>query len=116
MLKVYVAGKYSANNVIDVLKNIGQGNKVCAELFALGFAPFSPWTDSEFILNNPTAYFALDAFYEYSITWLSVSDIMLVISGRNTSTGVKNEIQFCKDNNIPIVYSIEDLLQYQEFL
>jgi len=25
MIKVYVAGAYSANNVVDVLKNIGRG-------------------------------------------------------------------------------------------
>jgi hypothetical protein len=42
MIRVYVAGKYSANNVLDVLKNIGHGRRVCAELFALGYSPFVP--------------------------------------------------------------------------
>ena len=36
MIKVYVAGAYSADNVIDVLKNIGKGE------FAAGqFCPLS---------------------------------------------------------------------------
>jgi hypothetical protein len=109
MLRVYVAGKYSADNVVDVLKNIGQGRKVCADLFALGFFPFCPWHDADFILQNPYNTFDVKFFYSYSIAWLAVSDVMLVISGEKTSVGVRNEIQYCKKHNIPIVYSIEEL-------
>ncbi len=110
MIKVYVAGKYSANNVVDVLKNIGIGRKVCAELFTLGYSPFCPWHDADFIIQNPYHVFDLKLFYDYSISWLAVSDIMLVISGKTDSVGVQNEIQFCLTNNIPIVYSIEELV------
>lgn len=110
MLKVYVAGRYSANNVIDVLRNIGHGRKVCAELFSMGFAPFCPWHDADFIIQKPSESFDLKLFYAYSISWLSVSDVMLVISGQADSVGVQNEIQYCQDHGIPIVYSIEELV------
>jgi hypothetical protein len=110
MLRVYVAGKYSADNVLDVLRNIGHGRKVCAELFALGFAPFCPWYDADFIIQNPDGQFTVKQFYDYSIAWLAVSNVMLVISGVEDSTGVHGEIEFCKKNNIPIVYSIQELL------
>ena len=110
MIRVYVAGKYSADNVLDVLKNIGHGRKVCAELFALGYSPFCPWHDADFIMQNPFGSFDIDLFYDYSISWLSVSEVMLVISGKDSSVGVKNEIQYCKDHNIPIVYSISELV------
>jgi hypothetical protein len=110
MIRVYVAGKYSANNVVDVLKNIGHGRKVCAELFALGYSPFCPWHDADFIIQNPQGSFNVQLFYEYSISWLAVSDVMLVISGKDDSAGVQNEIQFCKDHGIPVVYSIEELV------
>jgi hypothetical protein len=33
MIRVYVAGPYSADNVLDVLKNIGRGQQACARLF-----------------------------------------------------------------------------------
>jgi len=110
MIRVYVAGKYSADNVLDVLKNIGHGRKVCAELFALGFAPFCPWHDADFIIQNPSGSFDVNLFYDYSISWLAVSNVMLVISGTKDSTGVQNEIQYCKYHDIPIVYSIEELV------
>ena len=52
-LKVYIAGKYSDDNIIDCLKNIGRGEKVAAELFELGFAPYAPWHDKSFVIDNP---------------------------------------------------------------
>ncbi len=36
MKRIYVAGKYSADNVLDVLKNIGRGQAMCSKLFSLG--------------------------------------------------------------------------------
>lgn len=35
MLKVYVAGKYSDDNVLGVLGNIAQGIQLCKDLFLL---------------------------------------------------------------------------------
>jgi hypothetical protein len=40
MKRVYVAGAYSADNVMDVLKNIGKGEYYAAKIFHIGFAPF----------------------------------------------------------------------------
>jgi hypothetical protein len=39
MIKVYVAGPYSADNVVDVLKNIGAGEHMAGQLFQDGYAP-----------------------------------------------------------------------------
>jgi len=111
MIKVYVAGPYSANNVIDVLKNIGRGEKVCAELFKFGFAPFCPWHDKSYVTDNCDIDLDVKQFYDYSIEWLSVSDCMIVID-IVSSKGTMNEIQFAKDNNIPIFFSIKKLLNY----
>ena len=52
MIKVYVAGPYSADNVIDVLKNIGRGEKMCSQLFQDGFAPFCPWHDKSYVIDE----------------------------------------------------------------
>ncbi|MBC8438183.1 MAG: hypothetical protein H8D87_00650, partial [Deltaproteobacteria bacterium] len=52
-LKIYIAGKYSSDNIIDGLRNIGRGQQEAALLFELGFAPFSPWWDRSFVLDNP---------------------------------------------------------------
>jgi hypothetical protein len=51
-LRVYVAGPYSANNVMDVLKNIRIGILWSVKLLTLGFAPFTPWTDFQLSLGD----------------------------------------------------------------
>jgi hypothetical protein len=110
-IKVYTAGAYSADNVIDVLKNIGKGEKACAKLFELGFAPFSPWADRAFIINNPYFEFKIEDFYEYSIAWLEVSEVMLVLPGHTRSGGTVKEIARANELKIPVVYSIDELVK-----
>lgn len=112
MKRVYVAGAYSAGNVIDVLRNIGRGEKMCAELFRRGYAPFCPWHDKSYVIDNFDKPLDINMFYEYSISWLEVSDMMLVINENSeTSVGTKNEIEFAKNRNIPIYYDIDHLPQ-----
>jgi len=112
-IKVYVAGSYSADNVLAVLQNIGRGEKACAELFRLGFAPFCPWHDKSYVIDNPDVEFKIEDFYEYSISWLEVSEIMLVLEGSENSGGVKIETELAKELGIPIFYSIEALVSYR---
>ena len=109
MIKVYVAGPYSADNVIDVLKNIGRGEKVCAQLFQDGFAPFCPWHDKSYVIDEHDSEFTVDQFYNYSMAWLEVSDAVLLINGWENSRGTLDEIDRAKDLGIPIFYSYQDL-------
>jgi hypothetical protein len=112
--RVYVAGKYSANNVLDVLKNIGRGEKECAKLFAMGYAPFCPWHDKSYVTDNPNGYFTVEQFYEHGLAWLEVSDAVLVLSGWQTSQGTIAEIEQAKKFGVPVFYSIDDLNNCRE--
>ena len=112
MKRIYVAGPYSANNVLDVLKNIGRGEKICAELFSLGYAPFCPWHDKSFVTDRPDDQFTIQQFYEYSIAWLEVSDAVLVLPNSEKSEGTQAEIRRAMELNIPVFYSIEKLRVY----
>lgn len=112
MHRIYVAGPYSANNVLDVLKNIGRGEKVCAELFSLGFAPFCPWHDKSYITDRPDGQFTIQQFYDYSIAWLEVSNAVLVLGGSENSKGSQAEIKRALELNIPVFYSIEVLVAH----
>lgn len=120
--RVYVAGVYSITKtgekagVLDVLKNIGAGEAMCAELFSIGWAPFCPWHDAQYAKYLYDSYFPVSYFYELSLAWLEVSDCMLVISGKGLGSGVDMEIQFCKDHNIPVFYSVEELNAWRESL
>lgn len=112
-IRVYVAGPYSGNNVLSILQNIGRGEKVCAELFKMGFAPFCPWHDKSYVIDNTDTDFSVEDFYEYSIEWLKVSEVMLVLPGK--SKGTEAEIEIAKELEIPVFYSIEKLIEYSAF-
>lgn len=111
-MRVYVAGQYSADNVIDVLKNIGKGRKACAELFHLGFSPFCPWHDAAFIIDNPSADFTVEQFYRYSIEWLKVSDAVLLLPGWKLSKGTLAEIKIAEELGIPIFTDLQNLVDF----
>jgi hypothetical protein len=112
MIRVYVAGCYSANNVLDVLRNIGRGQQICAELFSLGFAPFCPWHDKSFITDRPDDHFTVQQFYEYSMAWLEVSDCIYVIPGWTKSSGTRKEIIRADELGIPIFFYKQGLLKW----
>lgn len=111
-IKVYVAGPYSGDNVLSILQNIGRGEKACAELFRLGFAPFCPWHDKSYVIDNPDIEFKIEDFYEYSIAWLRVSDIMLVLPGHSDSNGTIKEIEIAKELEIAICRSIDEVVNF----
>lgn len=114
MIKVYVAGAYSANNIIDCLKNIGRGEEYSARIFMLGFAPFCPWHDKDYVIKNWGEDFTVKMFYDYSIAWLDVSDVMFLVPGWENSKGTLAEIERAKELNIPIFDTIEELKEYKE--
>jgi hypothetical protein len=109
MLRIYVAGKYSDNNVVDVLKNIGMGERVCADLFVAGYAPFCPWHDKSYVMLNPELEFSVQQFYDYSIAWLKVSDAMFLLPNWKESKGTLKEIEIAKEQGIPVFETIDEL-------
>lgn len=115
-IKVYVAGKYSGFNVIEILQNIGRGKKVCAELFKLGYAPFCPWHDASYSEDNPSCRFTVNDFYEYSIEWLRASDAVFMTEGWQHSRGARNELKEAKLSGIPIAYNLSDLKEIELIL
>jgi len=114
-IKVYVAGSYSADNVLAVLQNIGRGEKACAELFRLGFAPFCPWHDKSYVIDNPDVEFKIEDFYEYSNSWLEVSEIMLVLPDSSESGGTAREIEIARARGMAVCYSIDEVVKFSSY-
>jgi len=50
-------------------------------------------------------------FYTYSLSWLEVSDCMLVLNGYESSRGTLKEIEFAKELGIPVYYDINEFLR-----
>ena len=109
MKRVYVAGAYSADSVIDCLKNIGRGEKYSADIFLRGFAPFCPWHDKSYVIQNWDKDFTVEQFYNYSMAWLEVSNCVFLVPGWKDSKGTLAEIKRAKELNIPIYTNIEDI-------
>ena len=110
MLRVYVAGAYSSDNVMGVFDNMRRGMKVAYDVIKAGFAPFVPWFDYHFSLIGEME---LKEYYDYSLAWLEASDAVLVVPGWENSKGTKAEIERAKSNGIPVFFNVKDLRKWR---
>jgi len=105
-MKIYIAGKYSADNVIGVLRNIREGTKVAAKVLKSGHSPFCPWLDHQFSFYEDIS---IQEYYNYSTDFLKVCDAILVLPGSENSKGTQEEIALGKELKIPIYYSLDEI-------
>ena len=102
MKKVYVAGPYSKG---DVATNVRNAFSAANQLADLGFAPFVPHYTHFWHIIFPRPYeFWLDLDNQF----LPHCDALLRLPG--DSSGADKEIELAQSLNIPVFYSIEDLV------
>jgi hypothetical protein len=110
MIRVYIAGPYSSETVIGGLNNIKNGLRAATELMLAGYSPYCPFADHLFCLQlREGEVLALDDYYNASLEWLYVSDMVLVLPGYEKSKGVLQEIEKALLLDLPVFYSLEDL-------
>lgn len=116
MKRIYVAGPYSAPNVMDVFNNMRRGIRKSLDvlLSGMGFSPFCPWLDYHFtlMLRNGEEL-KVEDYYAYSMAWLEVSDAVLVMEDYEHSKGTMLEIARATELEIPVYYSIDALKRAQ---
>jgi len=106
--RVYVAGAYSSDNVMGVLENMRKGMRISTDVLVAGYAPFCPWLDYQFnLMLRDNESLTINDFYEYSMSWLDVSDVVLVVPGWENSKGTITEIERAEQQGIPVYYSLE---------
>ena len=100
--RVYVAGAYTKP---DPDENTNKAIDVADVLLLQGFAPFVPHLTHFWHQRHHHFYsvwMALDAEY------VKVCDVLLRIPGE--SSGADKEVEFAKRLNIPVYFSLEELL------
>lgn len=99
MKRIYIAGRYSSDNVIGVLDNISAGIKASAKALKAGYAPFCPWLDHQFHFHEPLT---VEDFQAYSMVWLEVCDEVWLLPRHETSKGTQAEIKRAKELGIVV--------------
>jgi hypothetical protein len=108
--RIYIAGPYSADNVITVLDNIREGMRMGTKLLAMGYSPFVPWHDFHFqLMLYEGETLTVDDYYRYSMDWLRVSDALLVLPNSEDSKGTQAEVKLARELGIPVYYDIMEL-------
>ena len=82
-----------------------------AELMDLGYVPFWPLHSHFLHMIHPQDY---DTWLAWDFEWIKSCDVVLRLPGY--SKGANLEVDFVIMNNIPVVYSIDELKNFTERL
>lgn len=113
MIKVYVAGSYSASNILDVLDNMRTGMRLGTEVLLAGFSPFVPWFDYHFqLMLREGEKLTIEHYHNYCFPWLECCQAILVVPNSENSKGTQAELAKARELNIPIFNSLDELEEY----
>jgi hypothetical protein len=94
-----------------------RGMRVGLEVLLAGYAPFVPWFDYHFqlMLRNDEKL-TVQHYYNYSMSWLEVSNAVLVLPNSEHSKGTQGELKRARELGIPIFRSYKDLKKYDDHI
>lgn len=106
MKVVYVAGPIRAKTAWEIEQNIRKAEETAAELLKLGVMPICPHSMFRFVREVVED----SVFLKGDLEILKHCDAMLVVGDYINSKGTMGEIKFAEENNIPVRWSINDLI------
>ena len=110
--RIFIAGAYSAPDVISVFDNMRRGMDLAYRTVQAGYAVFCPWQDHHYSLTGPMT---LEQYYENTLAWLEVSDALLCVpEGLEQSRGAQKEIARAAELGIPVFHTLHDLMADEE--
>lgn len=104
MIKVYVASPYTKG---DVAVNVRKSIDASEDLLNEGFIPFSPLLTHFHHMIHPHDW---ETWMMLDIEWLGACDALLRLKGE--SVGADMEVDFARENEIPVFYTIEQIKEY----
>jgi hypothetical protein len=103
--RVYIASPYTKG---DVAVNVKMQIDTANILMDYGFAPFVPLYFHFQHMAHPRPY---NEWTELDMVWVQVCHVLLRIGGE--SSGADKEVELAMELQIPVFYSIEQLLKYE---
>ena len=108
MKLVYIAGKYSDKTLHAQLDNIKAAEKLAIELWSKDIAALCPHKNTA-LFDDVASW---KTFMEGSYEMLKRCDAILMVSNWTFSKGAKLEWDYAHENNIPIFYKAEQVVEW----
>ena len=98
---IYVSGKYTGKTPKETNKNIAEAKAVAIELWNKGFTALCPHLNTA-NFEDSECHATYKDYLRGDIELLSRCDAMVLCKGWQESNGALLEVEFAKNNNIPI--------------
>lgn len=103
---VYIAGPYTKG---DVAVNVRTHLAMADHLAILGYIPYVPLLTHFWHLVFPHPY---EFWCKLDLEWIPKCDILLRMPG--DSSGADKEVEYAKSQDIPVVYSVNELRDWTD--
>lgn len=103
MIAVYIASPYTKG---DIGVNVNKSMLMADYLEEFGFLAFTPLLSHFRHIINPRPY---QYWLDTDLEWLLRCDCVLRMEG--DSEGADKEVEFAKQNNKPVFYSVDELME-----
>jgi len=103
-VKVYIASPYTKG---DMAQNVNFQMKIADELINKGFIPFVPLYTHFQHMFYPQSY---ETWLHIDFKWIESCRVLLRLGGE--SPGADREVEYAKEKNIPVFYSLEKLYEF----
>lgn len=105
-IRVYIAGPLTAD-IPTYIKNVHKMMEYAEKLRKGGYAVYIPCLD--LLQGVVWGDYEFEDYYDNSLAFLEVCDIVFVCPGWESSKGTRNEINHADELGIKVVYSIAEL-------
>lgn len=102
--KIYISSPYTIG---DAGSNVKKQIDLAHLLMDLGFAPFVPLLSHFLHISRPRPY---QDWISWDLEWIRPCDALIRLKG--ISKGADVEVAFAKKNNIPVFYTLSELMEY----
>ena len=107
-IRVYIASPYTKG---DVALNVRRQIEVADKLLNMGYIPFVPTLSHFWHMVCLEPY---EVWLDYDLKWLPVCHVVLRLDGE--SSGADREVEYAMNKNIPVVWSVEELVELTDVL